>query len=72
MEADPGGQPGTGLEVTHKKPSCMYKYRFFKGQDINSYIRIICGTWRPLDADPGGRWRLILEAVMYRFRGHMQ
>ena len=50
MEADPGGQPGTDLEVTHNKPSCMSKYRFVRARISILMSKIISGTWRPLEA----------------------
>ena len=43
-------------------PSCMSKYRFVRVRISILVLKIISGTWRPLEADPGGRWRLILEA----------
>ena len=60
--ADPGGQPGTDLEVTRNMHSCMSKYRFVRVRISILVLKIISGTWRPLEADPGGCWRLILEA----------
>ena len=53
MEADPGGQPGTYLEATCNKPSCISKYRFVRARISILMSKIISGTWRPLEADPG-------------------
>ena len=53
LEADPGGQPGTDLEVTHNMHSCMSKYRFVGVRISILVLKIISGTWRPLESDPG-------------------
>ena len=54
LEADPGGQPGTDLEVIHNMPSCMSKYRFVRVRILILVLKIIYCTWRLLEADPGG------------------
>ena len=36
-------------------PSCMSKYRFVRVRISILTIKIMSGTWRPLEADPGGQ-----------------
>ena len=36
-------------------PSCMSKYRFLRVRISILTSKIITGTWRPLEADPGGQ-----------------
>ena len=55
LEADPGGQPGTDLEVTHYMRSCMSKYRFVRVRISILVSKLIYCRWRPLEADPGGQ-----------------
>ena len=55
LEADPGGQPGTDLEVTHNMHSCMSKYRFVRVMISILVSKLIYCRWRPLEADPGGQ-----------------
>ena len=51
LEADPGGQPCTDLEVLRNMPSCMSKYRFVRVRIPILMSNIIAGNWRPLEAD---------------------
>ena len=55
LEADPAGQPGTDLEITHNMPSCMSKYRYVRFRISFLVPKIIYCTWRPLEAGPGGQ-----------------
>ena len=52
LEADPGGRPGTDIEVTPNMPSCMSKGRFVMVRISILAQKIISGH---LEADPGGR-----------------
>ena len=63
LEADPGGQPGTDLEVTCNIHSCMSKYRFVRVRSSFFVLKIISGIWRPLEADPGGQPGTDLEVT---------
>ena len=63
MEADPGGQQGTDLEVTSNKPSYMSNYRFVSVRISILMSKKISGTWRPLEADPGRPARYIFKGL---------
>ena len=36
-------------------PSCMSKYRFVRVRILILTIKMMSGTWRPLEADLGGQ-----------------
>ena len=52
--ADPGGQPGTDLEVTHNMHSCMSKYRFVRVRISILVLKIISGNCRLILEAAGG------------------
>ena len=47
-------------------PSCMSKYRFVRVPISILTSKIITGTWRPLEADPGGQLGIDRE-VTFRY-----
>ena len=55
LEADPGGEPGTDFKITHNMHSCMFKYRFVRVRISILVLKIISGTCRSLEADPGSQ-----------------
>ena len=63
LEADPGGQPGTDLEVICNMPSCMSIYRFVRARISILVSKIIYCTWRSLEADLAGQPGTDLEVI---------
>ena len=41
--------------MTNRGPFGGWLLFFYYGQDFNSYIKIMSGTWKLLEADPGGQ-----------------